>query len=221
VGWQLGQCYRRFQDNERLKRHHFYILSRKITVLCGYLWMKKLSLSFHNSAMFVSVDRHGGGAPPALIHVPKQLTRGSKKATRPAGMKDENRTANVVSPVKPPAAAKNREEKEKSLRPYLVDPCLLSLDATTWGLPHPPTASTQRTAAAGDDPPLQQPPTLTVLVCADIDIDSSSALVDYTLQQQKDKVFDTSLVDVIVAVGPFVQAHDLDRYMTPPQQQRR
>lgn len=76
---------------------------------------------------------------------------------------------------------------------------ICSPDVSDWGLPHPP-----------NDP--SESPTLTLLVCADIDVDSSSALVDYTLQQRD---FDASLIDLIVAVGPFVKEGDLDRYMTP------
>lgn len=72
-----------------------------------------------------------------------------------------------------------------------------SPDVTHWGLPHPPK-----------DP--SESPTLKLLVCGDVDIDSSSALVEYTLQQCE---FDMGLIDLVVAVGPFVEEGDLDRYI--------
>jgi hypothetical protein len=132
----------------------------------------------------------------------------------------------VVSPVKPPpaaaaaAAAAANQGRDEATSPSPPLDVRYSLDATTWGLPHPPAAASQNDHRPSTT---TTTPTLTVLVCADIDIDSSSALVDYTLQQQYKKrkddnnmVLDASLIDVIVAVGPFVQPNDLERHMTAP-----
>jgi hypothetical protein len=57
----------------------------------------------------------------------------------------------------------------------------------------------------------QQLPSLTIMVCADIDLKSTSALAEYTLQQMN-RVFDANKIDFIIAVGPCTQDSDLQHY---------
>lgn len=54
-------------------------------------------------------------------------------------------------------------------------------------------------------------PSITIMVCADIDLQSTSALAEYTLQQ-KNRVFDANAIDLIIAVGPCARDTDLLRY---------
>jgi hypothetical protein len=44
-------------------------------------------------------------------------------------------------------------------------------------------------------------PSIVVLVCADFDLKSTSALAEYTLQQ-RNEIFDANSIDLIIAVGP-------------------
>lgn len=57
----------------------------------------------------------------------------------------------------------------------------------------------------------QELPSITVMVCSDIDLKSSSALAEYTLQQ-KNRVFDANNIDLIIAVGPCAHDSDLQQY---------
>jgi hypothetical protein len=70
-------------------------------------------------------------------------------------------------------------------------------------LPHMPESFHKETSDSSKTPLLTQHslPTITILVCADIDLKSSSALAEYTLQQ-KNRVFDANAIDMIIAAGP-------------------
>jgi hypothetical protein len=74
-------------------------------------------------------------------------------------------------------------------------------------LPHMPS----KTALHTHSDQQQSPPTITILVCADIDLKSSSALAEYTLQQ-KNRVFDASAIDLIIVAGPCARDEDLLTY---------
>jgi hypothetical protein len=58
----------------------------------------------------------------------------------------------------------------------------------------------------------QSTPTICVLVVADLDLASASALAEYALQQKRYNVFDASLIDLCIACGPFCRDDDLDVY---------
>ena len=59
----------------------------------------------------------------------------------------------------------------------------------------------------GDD----RPPSIRILVAADIDLPSASALAEYTLEQQ-DRLFQTNMLDMCVVCGPFCRDGDLLAY---------
>lgn len=61
-------------------------------------------------------------------------------------------------------------------------------------------------------------PTLRVLVVADVDLNAASALAEYTIQQ-KNKVFDASRIDLIIACGSFCRDDDLRPYLVGKQRQ--
>jgi hypothetical protein len=97
-------------------------------------------------------------------------------------------------------------------------------------LPHMPGSFLREASDSSKIPQLTQHsvPTITILVCADIDLKSSSALAEYTLQQQN-RVFDANAIDMIIAAGPCTRGDsDLtyysqgtnDSYHSPQQQQR-
>jgi hypothetical protein len=54
-------------------------------------------------------------------------------------------------------------------------------------------------------------PCIFVLVCADFDLKSSSALAEYALQQ-KDEIFDAKSIDLIIAVGPSTGGTEMLNY---------
>ncbi|GAX19255.1 hypothetical protein FisN_4Lh159 [Fistulifera solaris] len=60
----------------------------------------------------------------------------------------------------------------------------------------------------------QSIPSICVLVVADLDLASASALAEYALQQKRYNVFDASLIDLCIACGPFCRDDDLDIYRT-------
>jgi hypothetical protein len=58
----------------------------------------------------------------------------------------------------------------------------------------------------------QSIPTICILVVADLDLASASALAEYALQQKRYNVFDASMIDLCIACGPFCRDDDLDMY---------
>jgi hypothetical protein len=83
-------------------------------------------------------------------------------------------------------------------------------------LPHMPESSRgQSKKLSCDSSSAQQqqqrdpPPTIRILVCADLDLNSTSDLAEYILQQ---KHFDATLIDLIIAAGPFSRHDDLAQY---------
>jgi hypothetical protein len=80
-------------------------------------------------------------------------------------------------------------------------------------LPHMPETSSHSillsSASSSSSLPPCDPPTIRILVCADLDLHSTSALAEYVLQQ---KLFDATLVDLIIAAGPFSRYDDLAHY---------
>jgi hypothetical protein len=71
--------------------------------------------------------------------------------------------------------------------------------------------------ADGSTTPLQ---TFRILVVADVDLKSASALAEYTLQQ-KNQVFDASRIDLCIACGPFCRDQDLLPYLRGKQKTAR
>lgn len=55
-------------------------------------------------------------------------------------------------------------------------------------------------------------PTVCILVVADVDLSSASALAEYALQQKRFGVFDASMIDLCIACGPFCRDDDLNEY---------
>jgi hypothetical protein len=85
-------------------------------------------------------------------------------------------------------------------------------------LPHMPIdADSEDENADGSSIPLQ---TFRILVVADVDLSSASALAEYTLQQ-KNQVFDASRIDLCIACGPFCQDQDLLPYLRGKQKTAR
>jgi len=72
-----------------------------------------------------------------------------------------------------------------------------------------PSQSNQRSSQVPQEEPL---PTIRILVVADVDLPSASALSEYTLQQKND-VFDASMIDLIIACGSFCRDEDLVPYL--------
>jgi hypothetical protein len=62
-------------------------------------------------------------------------------------------------------------------------------------------------------------PTIRILVVADLDLASASALAEYTLLQ-KNEIFDASMVDLCIACGSFVRDEDLAPYVRGKQVRR-
>lgn len=67
-----------------------------------------------------------------------------------------------------------------------------------------------------DEPRL---PTIRILVVADIDLSSASALAEYTLQQ-RNQVFDASRIDLCIACGSFGREEDLLPYLSGKARER-
>jgi hypothetical protein len=86
-------------------------------------------------------------------------------------------------------------------------------------LPHMP-APIHGISEGSDLKSQQLLPSLTVMVCADIDLKSASALAEYTLQQ-KNRIFDATAIDLIIAVGPCTRDSDLLQYCQGGKQQQR
>jgi hypothetical protein len=85
-------------------------------------------------------------------------------------------------------------------------------------LPHMPIdADLEDENADGSTIPLQ---TFRILVVADVDLSSASALAEYTLQQ-KNQVFDASRIDLCIACGPFCRDQDLLPYLRGKQKTAR
>jgi hypothetical protein len=64
------------------------------------------------------------------------------------------------------------------------------------------------------DPPkpsANQHSSISILVCADFDLQSTAALAEYALQQQN-KIFDSKSIDLIVAAGPSHSGTDILKY---------
>lgn len=79
-------------------------------------------------------------------------------------------------------------------------------------LPHMPAGSYTPLASSDLQPPHPDHlPTITIMVCADIDLKSTSALAEYALQQ-KNTIFDANAIDLIIAVGPCTRDTDLLHY---------
>ena len=72
-------------------------------------------------------------------------------------------------------------------------------------MPEPPSKPGKSTSAS--------PPTIRVLVVADLDLPSAAALAEYTLQQ-RNQVFDASRIDLCIACGPFARDEDLRPYQS-------
>jgi hypothetical protein len=85
-------------------------------------------------------------------------------------------------------------------------------------LPHMPLdADFGEENADGSATPLQ---TFRILVVADVDLKSASALAEYTLKQ-KNQVFDASRIDLCIACGPFCRDQDLLPYLKGKQKTAR
>jgi hypothetical protein len=84
-------------------------------------------------------------------------------------------------------------------------------------LPHMPIDADLGENADGSTIPLQ---TFRILVVADVDLSSASALAEYTLQQ-KNQVFDASRIDLCIACGPFCRDQDLLPYLRGKQKTAR
>lgn len=85
-------------------------------------------------------------------------------------------------------------------------------------LPHMPLDSDLgEEDADGSTLPIQ---TFRILVVADVDLSSTSALAEYTLQQ-KNQVFDASRIDLCIACGPFCRDQDLLPYLRGKQKAAR
>jgi hypothetical protein len=69
----------------------------------------------------------------------------------------------------------------------------------------------------GED--LKQLPKMRILVVADIDLPSASALAEYALQQE-DNVFDSTMIDLCIACGSFCRDEDLLPYLRGKQRRR-
>lgn len=65
----------------------------------------------------------------------------------------------------------------------------------------------------------QQVASVRIMVVADLDLASASALAEYSLQQKKYQMFDASLIDLCIACGPFCRDEDLTSYLAGRQQQ--
>lgn len=65
----------------------------------------------------------------------------------------------------------------------------------------------------------QQVASVRIMVVADLDLASASALAEYAVQQKKYQEFDASLIDLCIACGPFCRDEDLNSYLAGRQQQ--
>lgn len=93
-------------------------------------------------------------------------------------------------------------------------------------LPWPPQTYTKASASASSkssghaSASAAAVPSLRILVVADVDLPSASALAEYTLQQKRYQVFDAGLIDLCIACGPFCRDEDLQPYQRGRQQQQ-
>ena len=79
---------------------------------------------------------------------------------------------------------------------------------------HDPSSSSSASSSSSSNYP-----SLRILVVADIDLASASALAEYTLQQ-KNQVFDARDIDLCIACGSFCRDDDLSPYLRGKQQRR-
>jgi hypothetical protein len=84
-------------------------------------------------------------------------------------------------------------------------------------LPHMPIDADLEEDEGDESTPLQ---TFRILVVADVDLLSTSALAEYTLQQNN-KIFDASRIDLCIACGPFCRDQDLLPYLRGKQKTAR